>query len=41
VEAQGWQGGMATAEKNAVATIYEYARTTTVAPKPKTTAGTQ
>lgn len=41
VEAQGWQGGMATAEKNAVATIYEYAHITTVPPKPKTTAGTQ
>jgi len=39
VEAQGWQGGMATAEKNVVATIWSYARTTTVPPKPKSTAG--
>jgi hypothetical protein len=38
VEARGWQGGMATAEKNVAATIFEYAKTTTVPPKPKTTA---
>ncbi len=38
VEAATWQGGMATAEKNVAATIWEYSQITTVPPKPKTTA---
>jgi acetylornithine deacetylase/succinyl-diaminopimelate desuccinylase-like protein len=38
VEGQKWDGGMAGAEKLVVAAIYEYARITTVPPKPKTSA---
>jgi acetylornithine deacetylase/succinyl-diaminopimelate desuccinylase-like protein len=38
VEAKNWRGGMATSEKNVVVTLYEYAKITTVAPKPKTSA---
>jgi acetylornithine deacetylase/succinyl-diaminopimelate desuccinylase-like protein len=38
VEGKTWQGGMATTEKNIVATLYEYSKITTVAPKAKTTA---
>jgi acetylornithine deacetylase/succinyl-diaminopimelate desuccinylase-like protein len=38
VESKGSQGGMANAEKNVVATIWEYGHITTVPPKPKTTA---
>jgi acetylornithine deacetylase/succinyl-diaminopimelate desuccinylase-like protein len=39
VEGKKWDGGMAGAEKIVVASIYEYALTTTATPKPKTTAG--
>ncbi len=38
IEAIGKSGGMANAEKNAVAVFYNYAQLTTVAPKPKTSA---
>jgi hypothetical protein len=38
VEAATWQGGMATAEKNVAATMWEYSQITTSTPKPKTTA---
>jgi acetylornithine deacetylase/succinyl-diaminopimelate desuccinylase-like protein len=38
IESKNWQGTYATAEKSFAATIFEYAKTTTVAPKPKTTA---
>ena len=38
VEAANANGGMATAEKNVAATMWEYAHITTVQPKPKTTA---
>jgi acetylornithine deacetylase/succinyl-diaminopimelate desuccinylase-like protein len=41
IETKGWQGTMATTEKNVVATIYEYSKITTVAPKPKTVAKVQ
>jgi acetylornithine deacetylase/succinyl-diaminopimelate desuccinylase-like protein len=36
VEGQKWDGGMAGAEKLVAASIFEYARTTTVPPRPKT-----
>jgi acetylornithine deacetylase/succinyl-diaminopimelate desuccinylase-like protein len=39
VESIGKTGGLANAEKNAAAAIYQYAQLTTVPPKPKTTAG--
>jgi acetylornithine deacetylase/succinyl-diaminopimelate desuccinylase-like protein len=39
IEGQKWDGGIAGAEKIVAASIYEYAQTTTVAPKSKTTAG--
>lgn len=39
IEGKKWDNGMAGAEKIVVASIWEYAQTTTVAPKPKTTAG--
>jgi acetylornithine deacetylase/succinyl-diaminopimelate desuccinylase-like protein len=39
IEGEKWDSGMAGAEKIVVASIYEYALTTTVTPKPKTTAG--
>jgi len=39
VESIGKSGGLANAEKNAAAAIYQYAQLTTVAPKPKATAG--
>jgi acetylornithine deacetylase/succinyl-diaminopimelate desuccinylase-like protein len=39
IEGEKWDGGIAGAEKIVVASIYEYAMTTTVTPKPKTTAG--
>jgi acetylornithine deacetylase/succinyl-diaminopimelate desuccinylase-like protein len=38
VEATGKTGGMATAEKTVAAILYEYAKLTTVPPKPKTSA---
>jgi hypothetical protein len=38
VETKNWQSSFATQEKSVVATIYEYSKITTVAPKPKTTA---
>jgi Peptidase dimerisation domain len=38
VEAPDWHGGMATAEKNVAATMWEYSQITTTTPKPKTTA---
>jgi hypothetical protein len=37
VEGQKWDGGMAGAEKLVAASIFEYAQTTTVPPRPKTT----
>ncbi|SNS27592.1 Acetylornithine deacetylase/Succinyl-diaminopimelate desuccinylase [Granulicella rosea] len=37
VETRNWQNSFATQEKDVVATLYEYAKITTVAPKPKTT----
>jgi hypothetical protein len=39
VESIAKSGGLANTERNAAAAIYEYALITTVAPKPKTTAG--
>jgi acetylornithine deacetylase/succinyl-diaminopimelate desuccinylase-like protein len=39
VESTGTSGGLANAEKNAAAAIYQYAQLTTVTPKPKATAG--
>jgi len=39
IEGEKWDGGIAGAEKIVVASIYEYAMTTTVKRKPKTTAG--
>jgi len=39
VESIGKAGGLANAEKNAAAAIYQYAQLTTVAPKPKAAAG--
>jgi len=39
IESIGKAGGLANAEKNAAAAIYQYAQLTTVAPKPKTSAG--
>jgi acetylornithine deacetylase/succinyl-diaminopimelate desuccinylase-like protein len=39
VESIGKAGGLANAEKTAAAALYEYARTTTTAPKPKASAG--
>jgi acetylornithine deacetylase/succinyl-diaminopimelate desuccinylase-like protein len=39
VESTGKSGGLANAEKNAAAAIYQYAQLTTVTPKPKATAG--
>jgi acetylornithine deacetylase/succinyl-diaminopimelate desuccinylase-like protein len=38
VEGKTWNGGMAGAEKLVVASLWEYAQTTTSTPKPKTTA---
>jgi acetylornithine deacetylase/succinyl-diaminopimelate desuccinylase-like protein len=38
IEGPRWDSGLAGAEKIVVATLYEYARTTTVPPRPKTTA---
>jgi acetylornithine deacetylase/succinyl-diaminopimelate desuccinylase-like protein len=38
VETKNWQNSFATQEKSVVATLYEYSKITTVAPKPKTTA---
>ena len=38
VESIGKSGGLANAEKNAAAAIYQYAQLTTVTPKPKATA---
>ena len=38
VEAIGKGGGMATSEKGVAATIFEYAKLTTVPPRPKTSA---
>jgi hypothetical protein len=39
VESIGKAGGLANAEKNAAAAIYQYAQLTTATPKPKATAG--
>jgi acetylornithine deacetylase/succinyl-diaminopimelate desuccinylase-like protein len=39
IESIGKAGGLANAEKNAAAAIYQYAQLTTVTPKPKATAG--
>ena len=36
IESIGKAGGLANAEKNAAAAIYQYAQLTTVPPKPKT-----
>jgi hypothetical protein len=40
VESLGKLGGLANAEKNAAAAIFQYTQLTTVTPKPKTTGGT-
>jgi acetylornithine deacetylase/succinyl-diaminopimelate desuccinylase-like protein len=41
IEGNSWSDGLAGAEKMVAASIYEYARITTVPPKPKTTAPTK
>ncbi len=41
IEGEHWDNGLAGAEKIVAASIYEYARTTTVTPRPKTTAATK
>jgi acetylornithine deacetylase/succinyl-diaminopimelate desuccinylase-like protein len=41
IEGKRWDNGMAGAEKLVVASIWEYAHITTVAPRPKTTAGSK
>lgn len=41
IEGQRWDSGLAGAEKIVAATLYEYARTTTVAPRPKSTASSK
>jgi len=41
IEGKNWDSGMAGAEKIVAASIWEYARITTVAPRPKTTAATK
>jgi acetylornithine deacetylase/succinyl-diaminopimelate desuccinylase-like protein len=38
VESRNWQNSFATQEKDVVAVLFEYAQTTTVAPRPKTAA---
>ena len=39
IENKTWDGGLAGAEKLVAASLYEFSQTTTVTPKPKTTAG--
>jgi acetylornithine deacetylase/succinyl-diaminopimelate desuccinylase-like protein len=41
IEGEHWDNGLAGAEKMVAASIFEYARITTVPPKPKTTASTK